>query len=132
MDRLTQRIGQVFVGVMFVALSGTTAQAAWEGSSGSAAQEGILSGKITSVDPQQKLLKIKTSLFQRRDFLINDASRISDGSKNIALKELKPGDQVTISYSQVEGNKQVAQAIMVDKSATVKSAPENPSADKTQ
>ena len=115
MKRVTQLIGSVVVGLSLVGLSGAAAWAALEGnpSSSSAA---VLSGKIASVDLQHNLLKVKTGLFKRTEFLVKETTKISDGAKDIRLEDLKPGDQVTVSFDNADG-KRVISSLMVNNGA---------------
>lgn len=113
MNRFMRFIGQVVIGTVLLGISGVTAQAAWEGS----ANSGILSGKIASIDTQQNLLKIKTGLFARYNFVVKETSRISDGNREMRLEDLKPGDEVSISFDSKDG-KRVVSSMRVNSSTS--------------
>ena len=105
MSRFTRGLGQVLVGLALVGVSGGAVGAAWEGGS-----EGVLSGKIASINPQQNMVKIKTGLFKRTEFVVNETSKISDasGAQAMRLEQLKPGDQVTVAFSNADGKRLVS------------------------
>ena len=73
----------------------------------------MASGKITSIDPQQKLLRLKTGLFTTREFVIEADTKITAGLKPISLEQLQLGVKAEVEYVQ-EGDKRVAQSINVE------------------
>jgi hypothetical protein len=79
----------------------------------------MASGKIASIDPQQKVLKLKTGLFTTREFMIEAETKISDGQQTIALEQLQPGAKAKVEYVQ-EGDKRVAQSVTVEGAVGVK------------
>lgn len=101
MNRFMRHVGQVVVGMALVGVGGPAAQAAWEASPNS----GVLSGKITAIDPQQNLLKVKAGLFARYNFVVKETTQISDGNRQMKLEELKPGDEVSISFDSADGKR---------------------------
>ena len=124
MTRLTRWLGMTVVGMALVGLG-----------SASALAEGMLSGKIISVDPQHNLLKVKTGLLTQSDIVVHGSTKISDGAKDMVLGDLRPGDQITVSYEEkngrrfansltIVGENQAAPAQPASEPAQPKSAPQ--------
>ncbi len=92
-----------------------------------------VSGRILSVDPANRLLKLETekpmgtvSTKKPMDFILSDRTIITDGMRNFQPAELRTGTEVQVKYS-VEGGKHIAQSIIVEPSAQT-GTPQKPEA----
>lgn len=108
MNQLARWMGRIMAAAVLVGLMDSAVQAAWEGNLSS----GVLSGRIASIDPQENLLTVRTGLFAKKSFIIGEASKISNGVKEMKLEDLKPGDVVNLSFDS-EGGKQVVRSLIV-------------------
>lgn len=71
------------------------------------------SGKIASVDPQQKIIRLKTGFLTTQKFVVeNDTKITTNGQQPLDLEQIQPGAEATIQYLNQDGQ-QVAQAITV-------------------
>jgi hypothetical protein len=76
----------------------------------------IATGKVSQVDPQGKILRLQSGLLLR-DFAVDDKTEISDGSKELELRDLKPGAEVTIHYTEDQG-KRLSRTITVEEAGS--------------
>jgi hypothetical protein len=60
-------------------------------------------GKITKISADQKELTVKDKDGTDLEFVIDDDAKIQLNDKDIKLKELKKGDEVTVTYEKKEG-----------------------------
>lgn len=102
--------------IALTGLGSGLAQAALEASPGPAASQGIISGKVASVDPNLKMLRIKSGLFKQHEYFIKESTKIRQGTRVIHLEDVKPGDEISASYDEQEG-KRVISSMQVELSA---------------
>jgi hypothetical protein len=60
-------------------------------------------GELTAIDLSERTLKAKTLLNTKQFELAKDCTLIIDGKPSHELRDLRPGDQLTISYDDVNG-----------------------------
>ena len=73
----------------------------------------MVSGKISAIDPLQRIVRVKTGLFATKTFVIQPDTKISNGQNSLNLEQLHRGDRAVVEYMQQNG-KQVAQTITVE------------------
>ncbi len=72
--------------------------------SGPAAKAVMVRGEIIKLDPGARKLVVRVA-GKQLDFTLSKYSVVREGSKTKSLKEVKPGDKVTVSYVQNGGDR---------------------------
>lgn len=75
-----------------------------------------ISGKISSVDAQQNILRLEAGLLNIHEFVVEDDTTITDGQQPLELEQLQPEAKATVEYVQ-DGDKKVAQSITVERAS---------------
>jgi hypothetical protein len=81
-------------------------------------------GTITAVHADMKHVEIKTTGGKTDGFYVSDATKYLQGSKAIALSDLKPGQRVVVTAT-MEGDKMMATTVRLSaggKTSTAKAA----------
>lgn len=81
-------------------------------------------GTITAVHGEMKHVEIKTTAGKSDGFYVSDTTKYLQGSKAIALSDLKPGQRVVVTAT-TEGDKMTATTVRVSaggKTSTAKPA----------
>ena len=62
-------------------------------------------GKISSVNPRDRMVALKTGLFGSSSFQVDWGTIITEGNDRLRLSDLRVGDQVQIKYASQDGGK---------------------------
>lgn len=106
----------------------TTVRAAWqEGSlNPELAEAQTMSGEVASLDLDEHLLMLKTGLFSRERFVLDEHTTISDGARELGAEALEPGMAVTVEYIE-RADQRIATMVTIDEATAESPSASSPS-----
>lgn len=73
---------------------------------------GNLSGTVSSVNPGERRMTLKTGWFSEENIMLEPGSSVTKGSQSVSIAELNAGDEVAVRYRE-DGSEKVAQSISI-------------------